>query len=140
MSKLSFISFCINYYAEHKGKPANEIYALFQKTGLLQLIRDDYDDLHGMGMEYMMQFCDKYLGQNAKETLTTHATVRTILLPEILQLIGEKYHLSEEDAMDKFFKSQTGNAFCDDETGLYSASALYVYGLFVEEMEFFQAA
>ena len=69
-----------------------------------------------------------------------HATIRATILPEILQLIGEKYHLSEEDAMDRFFKSQTGVAFCDDETGLYGASALYIYGLFVEEMETFQAA
>ena len=64
MSQLSFVSFCINYYAEHINKPANEIYDLFQKTGLLQLIRDDYDDLHGMSMEYMMQFYDQYLGNN----------------------------------------------------------------------------
>ena len=69
-----------------------------------------------------------------------HAIIRATILPQILQLIGEKYHLCEEDAMDKFFKSQTGAAFCDDETGLYGASALYVYGLFVEEMENFQAA
>lgn len=68
-----------------------------------------------------------------------HATVRAILLPEILRLIGEKYHLSEEETMDKFFRSQTAAAFCDDETGLYGMSALYIYGLFVEEMETFKA-
>ncbi|MBR1375929.1 MAG: hypothetical protein IJ566_07575 [Cardiobacteriaceae bacterium] len=67
-----------------------------------------------------------------------HATVRAVIIPEILRLIGEKYHLSEEEAMDKFFKSNTAAAFCDDETGLYGMSALYVYGLFVEEMENFQ--
>lgn len=82
MSKLSFISFCINYYAEHKGKPANEIYALFQKTGLLQLIRDDYDDLHGMSMEYTIQFCDKYLEENAKETLTTQPLLEPFCYPK----------------------------------------------------------
>ena len=39
----------------------DEVYVLFQREGLLQLLRDDYDDLHGMSMEYMMQFCDEYL-------------------------------------------------------------------------------
>ena len=69
-----------------------------------------------------------------------HATVRAVILPEILRLIAENHHLSEEDAMDRFFKSQTGNAFCDDETGLYGMSALYVYGVFAEEINNFQAA
>ncbi|MBR1375931.1 MAG: DUF3791 domain-containing protein [Cardiobacteriaceae bacterium] len=64
MTKLSFVSFCINYYSEFINKPANEIYELFQKTGLLQMLRDDYEDLHGMSMEYMMQFCDEYLGNH----------------------------------------------------------------------------
>ena len=31
MSKLSFKSFCIEYYAEHIGKPSNEVYLLFKK-------------------------------------------------------------------------------------------------------------
>ena len=61
MSKLSFKAFCIEYYAEHIHKPSNEVYALFQKTGLLSLLDTDYEDLHGMSMEYLMQFCDEYL-------------------------------------------------------------------------------
>lgn len=65
MNKLSFVSFCISYYADHIGKPMDEVYVLFQREGLLQLLRDDYDDLHGMSMEYMMQFCDEYLGRVA---------------------------------------------------------------------------
>ena len=61
MSKISFVSFCIENYADHVNKPSNEIYDLFRKEGLLAMLRDDYEDLHGMGMEYMVQFCDDYL-------------------------------------------------------------------------------
>ena len=66
MSKLSFKSFCIEYYAEHTGKPANEIYLLFKQERLLDLLESDYEDLHGMGMEYLMCFFDDYLGGAAK--------------------------------------------------------------------------
>lgn len=62
MSKLSFISFCIEYYAQHIGKTGNEAYELFKREKMLDLLENDYDDLHGMGMEYLMQMIDEYLG------------------------------------------------------------------------------
>ena len=62
MSKLSFISFCIEHYAQHTHKSSDEVYELFKTEKVLDLLRDDYDDLHGMSMEYMMQMIDEYLG------------------------------------------------------------------------------
>ena len=62
MSKISFISFCVAYYAEHIHKPSNEVYELFKKEKLIELLENDYEDLHGMGMEYLMQLFDEYLG------------------------------------------------------------------------------
>ena len=64
-----------------------------------------------------------------------HALIRATLLPEIVRLITEKYGWTEEEALDRFCKSATGASYSDDETGLYGMSALYTYGLFVEEME-----
>ena len=62
MSKISFLTFCIEYYAEHTGKPSNEVYELFKKEKVIELLESDYDDLHGMGFEYLMQMIDEYLG------------------------------------------------------------------------------
>ena len=62
MSKISFISFCIEYYAQHIDKTSNEVYGLFKREHVLDLLENDYDDLHGMGMEYIMQMIDEYLG------------------------------------------------------------------------------
>lgn len=62
MSKLSFVSFCVEYYAEHIGKPSDEVYELFKREKLLDMLEADYEDLHGMGMEYLMSFIDEYLG------------------------------------------------------------------------------
>ena len=64
-----------------------------------------------------------------------HATVRAVLLPEIIKLIEERYGWSEEDALDRFYGSATGASFSDDETGLYGQSAYYIYGLFVDEVD-----
>ncbi|MBQ7264170.1 MAG: DUF3791 domain-containing protein [Synergistaceae bacterium] len=61
MSKISFVASCIEHYADRAGRPSNEIWALFREEGLLDMLRDDYDDLHGMGVERMVQFCGDYL-------------------------------------------------------------------------------
>ena len=61
LSKLSFKTFCIEFYSQHINKPSNEVYKLFQNKGVMDLLETDYDDLHGMSMEYMMQFIDNYL-------------------------------------------------------------------------------
>ena len=62
-----------------------------------------------------------------------HATTRAAILPEIVRLISEKYHITEEEALDRFYTSSTGSSFADDDTGLYGQSALYLFGLFCEE-------
>lgn len=46
----------------HTYKTRDEVYKLFKSEKVLDLLKDDYDDLHGMSMEYMMQMIDEYLG------------------------------------------------------------------------------
>lgn len=65
MSKLPFTAFCVEYYAKHVGKLSNEVFATFEKQGLLQLLEQDYEDLHGMSWEYLMKFFDDYLDGGA---------------------------------------------------------------------------
>ncbi len=66
MSKLSFAAFCVEHYAEHINEPSDKVYTLFKKEGLLDMLDSDYEDLHGMGLEYLMQLFDEYLGGRAK--------------------------------------------------------------------------
>lgn len=67
MSKLSFKTFCIEFYANHTGRTGPEVYAEFEKSGLLKELDNDYEDLHGMGMEALMQMFDEYLGKEASK-------------------------------------------------------------------------
>ena len=69
-------------------------------------------------------------GDNMSRTLY-NATV----IPEIIKLIAEKYNLSERDAMDAFYKSDTVRALNDPETGLYGQSALFIFSQYVMEKE-----
>ena len=64
-----------------------------------------------------------------------HELVRSILVPEIIRLICESKKVTEMEAMDMFYGSATGASFADDTTGLYGQSALYIYGLFMEEIK-----
>ena len=61
MSRLSFKTFCIEKYADQKRIPSNEVFALFDKNGVLQMLDEDYDILHGHGFEYVIQDIDKIL-------------------------------------------------------------------------------
>jgi hypothetical protein len=61
-NNISFLTFSIELYAEHRQIPSPEVYALFQKSGLLDMLNTDYEDLHGMSFEYLMHFFDEYLG------------------------------------------------------------------------------
>jgi hypothetical protein len=61
MSQLSFITFCLELYAEHRNMSSPEVYQLFNKTGIMELLKTDYEDLHGMSFEYLNQFFDEYL-------------------------------------------------------------------------------
>ncbi|MCR4783864.1 MAG: DUF3791 domain-containing protein [bacterium] len=64
MSKISFVAFCIEYYAKHTGKTSDTVYELFKREKVLDFLKEDYDDLHGLGLEYMMQLIDQYLGRD----------------------------------------------------------------------------
>ena len=66
MSKLSFKGFCIEFYSNYKGIHSDDTYKLFKKEGVLELLDTDYEDLHGMGMEYLVKFIDEYLGGKSK--------------------------------------------------------------------------
>lgn len=61
------------------------------------------------------------------------ALYNATIIPEIVRLITEKYNLSEQEALDAFYGSETAKALNDPETGLYGQSALFIFSLFNEE-------
>ena len=136
MSKTSFKAFCVEFYANHTGKTGPEVYAEFEKSGLLKELDDDYEDLHGMGMEALMQMFDEYLKANeVKSPKCEHHQVRALIIPEVARLIAKRFGISEGEALSRFYKSATAQNLADEENGLYGQSALFIFGQYLEEME-----
>ena len=96
-----------------------------------------YEDIHGMGMEALMQMFDEYLGEEEKSEMPKceHHQVRTSIIPEVARLIAEHLGISENEALDRFYKSATAQNLADEENGLYGQSALFIFGQYLEEME-----
>jgi hypothetical protein len=64
-----------------------------------------------------------------------HHLVKSVLIPEVVRLIAEKEHISEEQALDKFYSSGIAKAMDDDATGLYGDSIPYIFSLYEEEQQ-----
>jgi len=65
MSRLSFKTFCIEKYADNKSLPSNEVYTLFEKKGVLRMLDEDYDILHGHGFDYIIHDIDEIVENNS---------------------------------------------------------------------------
>jgi len=61
MSRLSFKTFCIELYADRKSMPSNEVYSLFENKGILKMLDEDYDLLHGHGFDYVISDIDQIM-------------------------------------------------------------------------------
>lgn len=53
-----WVVFTIELYAKHVNKQTNEVYKKLEKRGLINLLYNDYEDLHGMSPEYINDYLD----------------------------------------------------------------------------------
>ncbi|WP_318662182.1 DUF3791 domain-containing protein [Treponema sp.] len=63
MSVLSFKTYCIENYAEYKNLSSSKVFENFVNSKLLNHLESDYEDLHGMGKEFLMDYFDKWFGE-----------------------------------------------------------------------------
>lgn len=69
----------------------------------------------------------------------THHLVKTILIPQIAELLMKNKNLTENEALRIIYNSPLAELLEDDSMGLYGQSALYLYGL-IENQNFAQSA
>ena len=65
-----------------------------------------------------------------------HVLSKTILITQTIELIAKKYKLSLEEARNRFYESNVVELLDDDETGLYSQSALYLLSLYEKYLSY----
>ena len=59
-----FLIMTIEQYAESINSPSNEVYMRMKNKNLINLIKDDYDDLHGMSTVYLNDYIGALLGDH----------------------------------------------------------------------------
>ena len=62
-----------------------------------------------------------------------HNLIRATVIPEIVKILCRYYNISEDEALKRFYESNTAANYADEETGLYGQSALYLAGMYIEE-------
>lgn len=136
MSRISFKTMCVEHYANHTEKNGNEVYALFYEKGLLFHLDSDYDDLHSMSIPFLMHYFDEYLNiSNPPKNCSRsyHPEYYSIIVAETAKLIVDKFSVSEDKALDMFYRSITADCLYDPECGLYGQSALYIFSVFLSQ-------
>jgi hypothetical protein len=61
MSRLSFKTFCIELFADRKSILSSEAYKLFEKNGIIKMLDEDYDILHGHDFNYILNDIEQIL-------------------------------------------------------------------------------
>ncbi|MBE6133410.1 MAG: DUF3791 domain-containing protein [Erysipelotrichaceae bacterium] len=59
-----FLIMTIEQYAESINSPSNDVYTRMKKKDLINLIKDDYEDLHGMSTVYLNDYIGALLGDH----------------------------------------------------------------------------
>ena len=65
----------------------------------------------------------------------THHLVKTILIPQVAEMLMHDKGLSENEALHAIYNSPVAPLLEDDSMGLYGQSALYLYGLIENDWE-----
>ena len=132
-----FIILCIEEYASITNQHSRAIYVKLNKTGIINELKNDYEDMHGMSAYSINEYIGKRLGADVSQEPTNdnHILSKTILISQVIELIAKKYKLSIEEARNKFYQSEVIEMLDDDETGLYGESALYLLSLYDEYLK-----
>jgi len=59
----------------------------------------------------------------------THHLIKTVLIPQVAELLMKNKNFSENEALRVIYESPIAPLLEDDSMGLYGQSALYLYGL-----------
>lgn len=59
----------------------------------------------------------------------THHLVKTVLIPQIAELLMKNKNVTENEALRIIYNSPVAELLEDDSMGLYGQSALYLYSL-----------
>ena len=128
-----FIVMCVEQYASYVNQSSSDVYNKLNKSGIINELKNDYEDMHGMSTYSLNEYIDKRLDSTDSYNSVNnneHVLSKTILISQTIELIAKKYKLSIDEARNRFYESDIIGMLDDDETGLYGESALYLLSLY----------
>lgn len=60
-----FVVMCVEQYSSFSGVTSGDVYRKMHETGLIDDLMNDYEDLHGMSMEYLIDYIGASLSGGA---------------------------------------------------------------------------
>ena len=126
---------CIEQYAYRINQDSKTTYQTLDKAGIINELKDDYEDMHSMSTTYINDYIHHRLDKHTNviaAPLNRHVDAKTILITQTIELIAKKYKLTIVEARKRFYESRVIKLLDDDETGLYGESALYLLSLYDE--------
>ncbi len=65
-----------------------------------------------------------------------HYLIKTTIIPVIVEKIMDKFNVDYLTALDNFYNSDKAALLADDDTGLYGQSPNYIFGMYLQEMNY----
>lgn len=56
-----FVILCIEMYSKYKNRFSFDIYKILKSHNVLDMLSDDYEDLHGMSTEWLNEYIDSFV-------------------------------------------------------------------------------
>ncbi len=131
-----FIVMCVEQYGYSINQDSKTTYQTLDEAGIINELKDDYEDMHGMSTAYINDYIHHRLGKQTNiiaAPLNRHVDAKMILISQTIELIAKKYKLTIIEARKRFYESRVVKLLDDDETGLYGESALYLLSLYDEQ-------
>lgn len=126
-----FIIMCVEEYAAYIDKSSRETYSEMKDKGVIDELKNDYEDLHGFSTVYLNEYIAALLNEkNQSISKNEHVLSKALVISGVTQQIAVKNKISIDDARDKVYTSSIIDLIDDDETGLYGASPLYILSVY----------
>lgn len=130
MDKITFKSFCVEFFSEYKNLKSNYVCEIFEGENVFDFIDGSFDELKELCIGDILKTIDDFLkNKNIYHNLKTSNTVSNII-----RLISDKYIVDENTAFSMFYSSEIGKKFSDNSSELSKSNCEFIFSLFEKEI------
>lgn len=145
--QINYAVVCVNEFAKAYNLTAKSAFQYLYQNKAIEFIKENYEIEHTLSIadaiEDMGMICRNNGGQNhcafagdGDRMMTKREQLIEYVTQDLIELIVMNQKIEYDEAMNLLYKSETFDKLSDVETGLYSESPAYVYGILQGEQHF----